>query len=564
MDSRRKQLWGNLLGFAVLFAVSLYRQLSLRYLPGDGLRTYVLYGCYVLLLTAWGRSVWTRVTQRSMRTFLIWEGVFMFLGLTIRFVQDTYLKENIALLRSTGLLLAATLLPIMILGLYASLCVGRENGWRIPRRWYLLLIPAAVFVPLVMTDGRHHFFTYLVPEEPQPNLTYHPALGFYLVFGLVLGLAVARVFQIFRRNALMKDRPVLRRCIPFLEGGLLLVFYLPYLINWLRVNAPLAPFEIIEQYAKIYYIEILTWEIYIRLGLVPVNTEYREIFEQSTLGLQLLCDGGERIRSRNAGDLPQELLDRLRQEGVAELGSRELRIRRLRGAEVLWTKDVSQLRETIEGLNRSAEDLAQEGVLLSEELKTKREEARLAAKNEIYDTVTREVQMQLQLIREICKKQAAGGGAEQGLRQLAFLGTYVKRRCNLRLIQREQGRIGKTDLYLSVRELLSAAELLGLRTSLRWEGDAAFSPRFSVAALDLLESLMEQVHFSAETLEVSARPGSLDIALRGSGVTGVGDGIPFDAGELSWTSLEGGVLATMREGVTECSENIEPGARSPS
>ena len=46
MSARSKQIRDNVCGFLLLFFVSLYRQLSLRNLPDDGLRTYVLYACY--------------------------------------------------------------------------------------------------------------------------------------------------------------------------------------------------------------------------------------------------------------------------------------------------------------------------------------------------------------------------------------------------------------------------------------------------------------------------------------------------------------------------------------
>ncbi len=103
MGSRGRQIAGNALAFALLFAVSAYRQLSLRLFPHDPFRTYVLYACYVVLCAAWAASLVQRVTQREMRAFLLGEDACMLTGLTIRFVQDTFLADDIALLRTTGL-----------------------------------------------------------------------------------------------------------------------------------------------------------------------------------------------------------------------------------------------------------------------------------------------------------------------------------------------------------------------------------------------------------------------------------------------------------------------------
>ena len=549
MDARKRMLTYHLEAFLLLFFVSLYRQISLKHMPADPLRTYILFGCYVLLLGLWAYSICRRVTQRSMRAFLIAEDVCMFIGFAIRFVQDTYLSNNIYLLRVTGLLVATTLLPLMTLGVFASLCIGRENSYRISKKWYLLLIPSVLATPLLLTDNLHHFFTYIIPEEPQPNLTYHPNVGFYLLTALILGMAVVRVILIYRRNGIMNDRPLLRRIVPFMEMILLLVFYLPYIINWLQVDAPIAPPEVIEQYAKIYYIEAITWEIYIFLGLVPVNMDYREIFEKSTLGLQIRGTNGDVISSQNAAELDELILEELEKKGIAEMPGKELRSFSIDEAKVVWTKDVSQLRDTIEALSKSAEELAQEGALLSEEIKTRNEAASLQAQNEIYDVLTREVQVQLQMIKRICARRGRSETGKEDLRKLAVLGTYVKRRCNLRLIERESGRIDPADLKLSLKDLLGAIALSGTATSLNWETEHVFSPRFSIAVFDMIEAVMERSLFEAEGLKVSAEKDTVTLAVSGAELSGEEEPGYQNGLEILCRRDENEVILSMREAV---------------
>ena len=549
MDARKRMLTYHLEAFLLLFFVSLYRQISLKHMPADPLRTYILFGCYVLLLGLWAYSICRRVTQRSMRAFLIAEDVCMFIGLAIRFVQDTYLSNNIYLLRVTGLLVATTLLPLMTLGVFASLCIGRENSYRISKKWYLLLIPSVLATPLLLTDNLHHFFTYIIPEEPQPNLTYHPNVGFYLLAALILGMAVVRVILIYRRNGIMNDRPLLRRIVPLMEMILLLVFYLPYIINWLQVDAPIAPPEVIEQYAKIYYIEAITWEIYIFLGLVPVNMDYREIFEKSTLGLQIRGTNGDVISSQNAAELDEVILEELEKKGIAEVPGKELRSFSIDEAKVVWTKDVSQLRDTIEALSKSAEELAQEGALLSEEIKTRNEAASLQAQNEIYDVLTREVQVQLQMIKRICARRGRPETGKEDLRKLAMLGTYVKCRCNLRLIERESGRIDPADLKLSLKDLLGAIALSGTATSLSWETEHVFSPRFSIAVFDMIEAVMERSLFEAEGLKVSAEKDTVTLTVSGTELSGAEEPGYQSGLEIHCRRDENEVILSMREAV---------------
>ena len=547
MNSRKKQLCCNAVAFLLLFSVSLYRQLSLRFLPSDPFRTYVLYGCYVILLTAWGVSIWSRVAQREMMRFLLAEDLIMFVGLTIRFIQDTFLKDNIPALRMTGLFLSTMLLPMMTLGLYASLCIGEGDGYRMPKKWYLFLLPSIILIPLIMTDNYHHFFTFIIPEEPQPNLTYHPYIGLYLVLVLMLAAASMRVYQIYKRNNLMDSHPILRRIVPFAEAILLFIFFLPYLLNWLQVNAPLAPFEVLEQYAKIYYIEVLTWEFYIYLGLVPVNTEYRAVFELSPLGLQILCDDGEQIKSMNAVDVSDETLDELRSHpGVIEESGKELHIYRIEGADVLWSKDLSRLRDTITELNKSAEELAQEGLLLREELRVKNEEAGLSAKNQIYESLTREVQTQMLLVKGICKKQVRSENREKELRQLVLLGTYIKRRCNLRLLELENGRITDADLRMSFEDMVSAVRLQGIETDFQWNVLKEYSARFGIAAFDMLETLLERMHFTAGSLAILAGSQTMIFTASGTAFSSQSEGPLYEDMSASWEALDDGLRVVMR------------------
>lgn len=49
MSARQSQIKYNLLTFFLLFTVSLYRRISLRFWPEDRFRTYILYACYYSL-----------------------------------------------------------------------------------------------------------------------------------------------------------------------------------------------------------------------------------------------------------------------------------------------------------------------------------------------------------------------------------------------------------------------------------------------------------------------------------------------------------------------------------
>jgi len=102
-------------------------------MPDDFLRTYIQYACYVFLITLWSNSIFIRVSQKNMRIYMLCEAGIMLFGLTVRFLQDTFWCGNIPLVRASGLWLAATITPMLLLGLYASFGIGEINQYHMEK-----------------------------------------------------------------------------------------------------------------------------------------------------------------------------------------------------------------------------------------------------------------------------------------------------------------------------------------------------------------------------------------------------------------------------------------------
>lgn len=505
MSIRKRQVRINAAAFLILCFVSLYRQLSLRFMPDDSLRTYILYACYVFLITLWSYSIINRVTQKNMRFYMLCEAGIMFFGLTVRFLQDTFWCRNIPLVRASGLWLAATITPMLLLGLYASFGIGEINQYHIERRWFWLLIPVTFTIFLIVTDEQRHFVFFLDPSEPQPNLMFHPYYGTFLLTAFGVFLMVIRVILIYKRNKGIQESGLLRFFIPCIEPILMVIFSFPYFMTSLNLIPAFANVELIELFAKIYYMEVLTWEFDIYMGLVPVNTEYQSIFEKSTVGMQLI-GSDSRLASHNAAHVSPELLEELKKKKYVSLEEGlELHLHELSDGYFLWNKDISLMTKTIDELEAIAEQLDQEGVLLREELRTKNEEAGLFAKNRIYDTLSGEVAGQLRNMKDIIAGRDRGAGQEKNLRMLHLLGTYVKRRCNLRLIEQEEGSIDSEDLIISLENMMQALNIANIRTAFDWNA-AEFSSDFSIFVFDSLEKILEYEEYLIDEIRVRICP----------------------------------------------------------
>lgn len=127
MKDRKRAVCLQLTAFLLLLFLSAYRQLGMRYAADSQAVFYIVYIGYVLLVIVWSISVRVRMTQKNLRAFLLGEAILMGLGVTIRFVQDAFLQKNIYLLRISGYLVCATLLPLSLLGFWASLGLGQDR-----------------------------------------------------------------------------------------------------------------------------------------------------------------------------------------------------------------------------------------------------------------------------------------------------------------------------------------------------------------------------------------------------------------------------------------------------
>lgn len=502
MSIRMKQIRMIISALLLLIIVSAYRIWSLNYYPQDPFRTYILYACYVFLFLLWGISIYYRVTQKFMRIWLYLEGGVMLIGLTLRFLQDTFWFRNIRLMRISGLCIAATILPFLLLGMYASLGIGQNDQYFMNHKWFGFLVPVLASICMIVTDEKNHFVFFIDPAEQQPNLSFHPGIGFFVLFTIGYIMMILRVLIIYSRNKNIHGKGIMRIVIPFFEPIVMTLFTLDYFLFSLGIVPWLEGKEILELYAKIYLVEVLTWEFYIFLGLVPVNMEYRSILENSTVGMQILS-GGEKILSRSAVPVFPEVMKELEENGFVALeDGKELHIQALSNGSFLWYTDTSRLRKTIEDLENSVEQLSQQSTLLEEELRAGNNLAKTQAQNRIYDELTSEVSVQLQKMKELIHSQDSGDDDIETMRKLCLLGTYVKRRCNLKLILLDMGTIDPMDIRISLEDMVRAAGNMNIRALVNWSPSDQLLSDFCLFVLDTLERVLEYEDFGLREIRI--------------------------------------------------------------
>lgn len=496
MDERKKSVIRLFAAAALLLAVSAYRQLSMQHWPEDSLRPYLVWAVYMLLLFGWQYTISTKITQKTMRTHLTAQNIISILYLTVRFVQDAFLYVNIPWMRFTGYFINIAAVFIPLFGLYGAFYLGRPEDYRISKKWYLLLIPACFLSVMALTNEWHHFLYYIVPEEPQPNLYFHPYIGTYIIYLWGLWMIGHQVYVIYQRNGTTKSDPLYRKLIPFYEPILLFLFSIPY-----AATAYVVRFELVEYSAGLIFILVLCWELYILVGLIPVNTQYEDVFRRSTVAMQILSSDGERIAvSENAAEITPAMLEALKQnQHFSVTEDVIMHLHQIPGGCMIWQTDLSQINHAFRELQRLNAELEEEQDLLAQEIRIQSDEASVQARNDIYDSPSTEVAGQLASLTTLLSKESL---STDDWNRICLIGTYIKRFCNLQLTYQEQKTIPMGDLAISLQDVAKCMKKLGIRTSLDFCPTSNLEPELILFIMKALEEILEEADFCLTSMEI--------------------------------------------------------------
>ena len=495
MGERKKSIVRLFAAAALLFAVSAYRQLSMQYWPEDSLRPYLVWAVYMLLLLRWQYSITTKITQKAMHCHLTAQNIVSILYLTVRFIQDAFLYVNIPWMRFTGYFINIAAIFIPLFGLYGSFYLGRPENYRISRKWYLLLIPACFLSVTALNDNLYHFFYYIVPNEPQPNLYFHPYIGTYIVHIWALSMIAYQVYFIYQRNGTTKSDPLYRKLIPFYEPILLFLFSIPY-----AATAYVVRFELVEYSAGLIFILVLCWQLYILTGLIPVNTQYEEVFRRSTVAMQILSPNDERIAvSENAAEITPAMLEALKQnQHFSATEDITMNLHQIPGGYMVWQTDLSQINQALRELQRLNAELEEEQDLLAQEIRIQSDETSIQARNDIYDSLSSEVAGQLILLTALLSESFS----TDDWNRICLIGTYIKRFCNLRLTYQEQQTIPMGDLAISLQDIAKCMKNLGIRTSLDFCPTSNLEPELILLITKTLEEILEEADFRLTSVAI--------------------------------------------------------------
>jgi len=497
--THRKMLIKIIIACALIGLVSFYRVFSILHFPVDKARPYIVYLGYVAIMLMWATSIFEHISSKHIRRNLFIIDVMMFLWITVELFEQTIFKGDILRTRYIEYLVFFPVVVITLLGFYASLHIGMPDDYKVPHKVHIVDFVSIGMMIFGLTDPLHHLVFEVYPSEPQPNLYFHATTGAYIIFSWAIILVALRIVIIFNKSNEFGGNYTLKGIAPFTEVILLIIYVISYILSDFNMDI-----EIVEFIPFLFFIEGLNWDIFCYVGLIPTNNCYEDVLRCSTVAMQILDSSGNRIiGSNDSVEVDETMFEKLRENKIyMKDENTEIRIFPLEDSYIVWQKNLSYINTVIARFRLMSKELETENELLEEEIRVGGEKSRIAAKNEIYDNLSGEVDKSLRLLKSLIARRESVSEKKELYKKIIIIGLYIKRRLNMRLIALESGELSREDMFISLTDISENLKKCGIDSTLSFEVEHNSSANYYIYCFDVIENILEDADFAVSKLDI--------------------------------------------------------------
>ena len=435
---------------------------------------------HIALVSLWCSSVYYRVVNKQVRNLLLVVGALMLFWILSKTIKIEFFPNvtDVAIRYMWyGYYIPMILIPLI--GIFITMYIGKPYNYKKPSWTYLFYIPALILLVGIFTNDLHNWaFTFPNGIE-NFNDDYSYGVLFWITATWFSGLGILFVVLLIRKSKLPGSKKMQK--VPLYIICVAIVFWILYATEVIDADLTIIDCLII----------IALLESAMQTGLIPINTNYREIFESTTIPVAII-DNGYATKYRSGGATSFSKEDMLATAlGAVSMGNKILSSSPIRGGRVVWQDDVEELNQQRLELDEIHESLAEEGTLIQAENEIKEKQAQADEKSLLYDKVAREVSTQLTKVLGLISIAENEKATKKNLAQIAIIGTYIKRRGNLILLNNENELVSSSELASAFRESSDNLKLLGISSAFDVIVDGEIPLCDALKAYDLYEEIIE-------------------------------------------------------------------------
>ena len=497
------------LGVLALIAFAMWLRYASRHIFHSPAVSHLRSGIYVFLFSVWCYSLWIRIVQTQVRRYLLAISVLMVLWILLRSIKFSI--ENTDAERWLWYFYYFPMLFIPMLSVFVSRSLGKGEDFRLPRWTKLLYFPTLLLLLLVLTNDLHQQ-VFSFPSGVLSDREYRYEVGYFFVMGWESLCAGFALLSMVRNCRIPRSRSV---CwLPLVPLALSLAYACAYVkeIHWVWV---LAGDMTVSQ--CLIFASIL--ECCIQCGLIPSNLGYDELFEATSLPVQItdqtFCS--QYVSVAMQGTLPPNELRQMRQDTIHLGDDTLLKRHKLRRGWVFWKEDISALNQIQKELELTGDELRDTGDVLAAENAQHARWLKLTEENRLYDMMESQTARQIAMLRDLLaelRKTENPDRARHLLGQVIIIGTYIKRRSNLIFVGVQRGAISVQELRLCLNESSENISVYGADCKTIVKGEGQLTVEQATQVYDLFEAVVETELESLRALLISIEVGKrVEVAL---------------------------------------------------
>ena len=497
------------LGVLALIAFAMWLRYASRHIFHSPAVSHLRSGIYVFLFSVWCYSLWIRIVQTQVRRYLLAISVLMVLWILLRSIKFSI--ENTDVGRWLWYFYYFPMLFIPMLSVFVSRSLGKGEDFRLPRWTKMLYVPTLLLLLLVLTNDLHQQ-VFSFPSGVLSDREYRYEGGYFLVLGWEALCAGFALLSMVRNCRIPRSRSV---CwLPLVPLALSLAYACAYVkeIHWVWV---LAGDMTVSQ--CLIFASIL--ECCIQCGLIPSNLGYDELFEATSLPVQITDQAfcSQYVSVAMQGALPPNELRQMRQDTIHLGDDTLLKRHKLRRGWVFWKEDISALNQIQKELELTGDELRDTGDVLAAENAQHARWLKLTEENRLYDMMESQTARQIAMLRDLLaelRKTEDPDRARHLLGQVIIIGTYVKRRSNLIFVGVQRGAISVQELRLCLNESSENISVYGADCKTIVKGEGQLTVEQATQVYDLFEAVVETELESLRALLISIEVGKrVEVAL---------------------------------------------------
>lgn len=220
-------------------------------------------------------------------------------------------------------------------------------------------------------------------------------------------------------------------------------------------------------------------EACIEIGYIPVNSSYKDFFEESELPIFITDYKGQiRFRSDDSLVLTEEMIRESRKEPVMISDTKRLSSQKIQGGYVLWVEDMTEIIRQSDELSGIRTQLSEEVELIRAENEIQKRKISIQQKELLYNKIAGFTQPYVLEIEEKIANRDFG--------YACLLTSYIKRRTNLMILLEDEEAIAAEEMGNCIRELSLYTKYIGMDMDYMRTGDGEIQKEKAFCIYDML------------------------------------------------------------------------------